>query len=204
MSDEDAIMLFNWLRFGTIFGLCTVGLVRWLAELGLDGEALTTLKVVMVLIFLVFWYFIILKARTPVAKLMIGSDRVSNLPFFIRMFAQSWHHLTGLYLVFAGLVSVYRLIMGLPDALGLMAALFFTLVSCLTVYGIGTVIIDRLLSKRQIQFQQANDSREDRDRPRSSRYTGSDLCRYSAPGASSSYFWVCRCLPSGAMGHRSF
>jgi moderate conductance mechanosensitive channel len=156
MSDEDASMLFNWLRAGTMVGLFAVGLLRWLAELGLDGEALTTLQIILVLGFLVFWYAVLLKARTPVAKLLIGNGQATNLPLFARLFAQSWHHLAGLYLVFACFVSVYRLVMELPDAMGLMAALFFTLIACLTVYGIGTVIIDRLLAKRQVKFKEDN------------------------------------------------
>ncbi|USG61487.1 mechanosensitive ion channel family protein [Sneathiella marina] len=156
MSDEDSIMLFNWLRAGTMIGLCTVGLTRWIGQLGLNTTSLTLIHIIMVLTFMVFWYVVLFKARNPVSKLISGHQPLSELSFFMRTVARGWHHLIGIYLVFAGLVSVFRLVMGLPDALGLMAALFFTLVACLTVYGIGTVIIDRLLARQQIQFQHDN------------------------------------------------
>jgi len=156
MSDADASNIFSWLRGIFIFGLSIVGLTEWLQQLGLNPTSLATLQIIMVVVFLTLINVVLYKARDAVSKLIRGATPSSELSLIVRIFAASWHHILGVYFAYAGIVSVYRLIMELPNALGLMGALFFTLIACLTVYGIGTVIIDRLLAKRHIQLHQEN------------------------------------------------
>ncbi len=150
LNDDDAITLFNWLRAGTIFGICMIEAGTWLEKLEFHDTLILLLRILITVGILAITLILLSKARQPISALILKPEDRPNAPLLQRIVAANWHHAVGLYVLVAGIVSIYRLIMGLPNALGLIGAMYMVLMVSLTAFGIGTVMIDRLLERRKI------------------------------------------------------
>ena len=150
-SDDDAQGIFRGsVIVFTIIGI-GVGLCKWMEALGLSPDVhKLTLSLALVvsalcLIVLAFSY------RKAIGGAFVSGADPSSLSVTARLFSGNWHVLFTLYVVVATLVSVLRLLLEKPSALGLVTLPILIAVAAIGVYGLGLVFIDRYFERNGIR-----------------------------------------------------
>jgi small-conductance mechanosensitive channel len=151
MSDAAAKRFFFWLLVNTVFMFSAIAFAAWMRRLGV-GQDFYTLAALYITAFLfLFNITLILRNRHAVSGAFSqvsrpGQSVAAPLRTF---FVGNWAGLLGFYLLCAWLTTVVRLVMGWPNALGLMGSMLLVLVGSTAVYGAGTILLERLFARRR-------------------------------------------------------
>ncbi len=149
LNDDDAAMLFWWLRASTIIGICVIESTNWLEKLDFHDNLIVLFRILATAIILILTLTLLAKARKPISSLIMKPEDKVSSSLLQRLVAYNWQYAVGLYAFVAAIFSMYRLVMDLPNAMGLIGAMYWVLMISLTAFGIGTVMIDRILERRR-------------------------------------------------------
>ncbi len=142
LSDDDAHGLHRGLMIILSIAALTTGLCIWMEELDLDRNAhLLSLLAATFVSMLLLSSFVIFKRRI-VAGMILGAGEPSQKPAALRYFARTWHIPAVLYLLVAWCVTAGRLLLELPDALGLVLGPILIFFLAIAIYGVAALIIE--------------------------------------------------------------
>ena len=155
LSDADAVRMHRGLMGILVIGAISIGMCLWMEALALNRDAhVLALMVTTLLATVLLSGFAIVERRT-VAGMILGAGAVEAKPGFVRLVAAVWHILAVLYFVVAWMVSSVRLILDLPNALGLVGDPVLIILFAIAGYGAALLLIEWLFTRRAAQRGQA-------------------------------------------------
>lgn len=149
MNDKAAAGLYQMLMAGTTVSIFILGLCLWMDRLGLDENTHKLTLIFGALSATVLLSAISLVYRQEIAQAVLGFGDAADKPVWLRTLAKTWHVLLIVYVAFAWLVTIVRLLLDLPNPMGLVGAPLAALTIGLTVYGIALVAIDKYFDRAQ-------------------------------------------------------
>lgn len=147
LGDEQAIVLYRWISAVSVLCVVLAGVNLWHLQIGFDKDALKALQLYSVVGVLLLNLSVIWRAHEPISALFQGRAGSLKKSYFMKFLTATWHLAFGLYFSIACVVTVYRLMMDLPNAAGLSAAMYLTFMLAISAYGVGTVVIDHFLAR---------------------------------------------------------
>ncbi len=151
LSDTDAHGIYRRavLVFGTIGSI--VGLCKWMEELGLNADA-HKLALVIGLSFAALSLIVLaLVHRKAIGGALVSGSASADLSVTARLISGNWHAIFIFYVVTATTVSVVRLLLEQPSALGLVTAPILVIMGGLGLYGLGLVMIDNYFERNGVR-----------------------------------------------------
>lgn len=149
MDDKAAAGLYQMLMIGTTVSIGILGLCLWMDRLGLDENTHKLSLIFGALSATILLSAISLVYRQEIAQAVLGFGEAADKPVWLRTLAKTWHVLLIVYVAFAWLVTMVRLLLDLPNPMGLVGAPLAALTIGLTVYGIALVAIDAYFDRAQ-------------------------------------------------------
>ncbi len=155
LSDADAVRMHRGLMGILIIGAISIGTCLWMEALALNRDAhVLALMVTTLLATVLLSGFAIVERRT-VAGMILGAGAADAKPGLMRLVAAVWHILAVLYFVVAWMVSSVRLVLDLPNALGLVGDPVLIILFAIAGYGAALLLIEWLFTRRAAQRGQA-------------------------------------------------
>ena len=159
LSDADSLSLYR----GSVFVFVTIGLVvglcRWMLGLGLDQDAHKLALVIGLFASALLLIGLALANRRAIAGALVSGQLGDELSVAGRLVSGNWHALFILYVAIATAVSVVRLLLDQPSALGLVTLPLLVAIGGVGLYGLGLVMIDRYFERNGLhQMQVASDA----------------------------------------------
>ncbi|MEZ5812218.1 MAG: mechanosensitive ion channel family protein [Rhizobiaceae bacterium] len=153
LNDTDAKMIqFDW-RNSMVAVIIFFSLTAWFDALDTNRDVYKLmLLATMTLAVLTFGYLTI-KHRKPFVGVLLGAGEPATKPLWRRLFANSWHVTSLVYLGLAWTISVYRTVLDLPSATLLVASPIIAFLGGVGSYGIVLLIIDKAYESRQRRFE---------------------------------------------------
>ena len=151
LSDTDSRRLYRgsimvFVTIGSVLGLC-----RWMDGLGLNADAHKLALVIGLGIAALSLIVLALGNRKAIANALVSGAAPADLSMTARLISGNWHVVLVLYVVVAAIVSVVRLLLGQPSALGLVTAPLLVIMGGLGLYGLGLVLIDRYFERNGVR-----------------------------------------------------
>ena len=148
LSDADAVGLHRSL-FGVLaFIALVLGMCIWMEALNLDVNAH-----LLSLIGATFWSAVALSGfairyRRAIAGVILGDTPAELQSLPAKLLARTWHVLATLYFLAAWAVMATRLVLDLPNALGLVTGPIVILLGAIASYGIALLLIEWMFRRR--------------------------------------------------------
>jgi small-conductance mechanosensitive channel len=142
LSDTDSHRIYRgsivvFVTIGTALGLC-----KWMDGLGLNPDAHKLALVFGLGIAALSLIVLAISNRKAIANALVSGAAPADLSVTARLISGNWHVLLVLYVVVAAMVSIVRLLLDQPSALGLVTAPLLVIVGGLGLYGLGLVLLD--------------------------------------------------------------
>ena len=148
LSDREAVTLQRGMLALLSVVALTGGVCLWMERLDLDWHAhllaligSMTLATLLIVAF-AFWQ------RRAVAGMILGPGDPAEKPLARRLLAKLWHVLAGLYVLSAWAVASVRLVLELPNALGLVTGPVLLLFLAIALYGVLLLLIEWAFSRK--------------------------------------------------------
>ena len=142
VSDDQARSLVRSLTAILVVAAVAGGTCAWMDSMDLDRNAhLLSLIGAMALTTLLMIAFTI-RQRRAVANMILGADGAEEKPLPLRLLAQFWHVLAIVYFLAAWSVAATRLVLDLPNALGLVTGPILILFLAIAAYGVALLLIE--------------------------------------------------------------
>jgi len=153
LDDAAARSLFAGLRAATWVAVAVSMVCLWLAWLGFDLRTDAFILVLATSIVALSFAVLAVAQRRVGADLILGppAGDGAERPLPTRLMARTWHVLAIVYLVMAWAISVYRELLAMPNAVGLVLAPVVAGLAGLTLYGIALLAVDRLFRGRGLR-----------------------------------------------------
>ncbi|TYC65211.1 mechanosensitive ion channel [Stappia sp. BW2] len=147
LSNQEATGLYRTLLVGTGVSLMAVAFCLWMERLGLSADIHKLALIAASALSMVILSGIAIVYRRVIARLIRGK-RGMDAPIWRRALAGVWHFLAVAYFFLAWGISAVRILLDLPDAIGLVGAPLEVLLMAAVAYGVLILIIDRVLLPR--------------------------------------------------------
>ena len=148
LSDRQAVTFHRGLLTLSIVIALAGGTCLWMEKLDLDWNAhLLALLGAMTLSTLLIVAFAVWQ-RDAVASMILGPGEPAEKPVAQRLLARVWHLLAGLYFVVAWAVASIRLVLELPNALGLVTGPVLIVFAAIAAYGVALLLIEWFFARR--------------------------------------------------------
>jgi small-conductance mechanosensitive channel len=144
---------------GSVFVFVTIGLMvglcRWMQGLGLSPDAHKLALIAGLFISVLLLIGLALANRKAIAGALVSGSPADELSVTGRLVSANWHVLFILYVMIATAVSVLRLLLDQPSALGLVTLPLLVAIGGVGLYGLGLVMIDRYFARNGLRKMQA-------------------------------------------------
>ncbi|MEJ8474649.1 mechanosensitive ion channel family protein [Roseibium algae] len=147
MADHHAKGLYRSMLIGIAVSAIVLALCKWMEKLGLPVNAHKLALIGAALLSCLILCGIAIVYRNVLGALIRGRAGEAA-PLWRRVISKSWHLVAVVYFLIAWAISSVRILLGLPDATGLVVAPLETLLITLVVYGLLILLIDRVLLPR--------------------------------------------------------
>jgi small-conductance mechanosensitive channel len=147
LGDDAAIGLRNGFRGATWIAAFGGGICMWLAMSGAGHDAHTIGLISATLVTAILFSILAARYREDIAGVILG-DSVEQPPIWRRLVARNWHILAVIYLSLAWISTAVRLLLNLPNPLGLVAGPILAGITGLAFYAVALWIIDRWFARR--------------------------------------------------------
>jgi small-conductance mechanosensitive channel len=147
LGDNAAIGLRNGFRGVTWIAAFGGGICMWLAMSGAGHDAHTIGLISATLVTAILFSILAARYREDIAGVILGARRV-EAPVWRRLIARNWHVLAVLYLLVAWAVTAVRLLLELPNPMGLVAGPILAGIAGLAFYAIALLVIERWFTRR--------------------------------------------------------
>lgn len=148
LNDADAIRMHRGLMGILVIGAVSIGMCVWMEALALNRDAHVLALMATTLLAMILLSGFAIAERRTVAGMILGAGPVESKPAFARLVAAVWHILAMLYFVVAWIVSSVRLILDLPNALGLVGDPVLIIFFAIAAYGAALLLIEWLFTQR--------------------------------------------------------
>ena len=158
LSDKEARGIYRgsilvFVTIGSVVGICS-----WMQMLGLNEDAHKLALVIGLCIAALSLIALAIVYRKAIGNALVSGTSSAELSLTARLVSSNWHVFMILYLLFATLVSVVRLLLDQPSALGLVTAPLLVIVGGFGFYGLGLVLIDKYFERNgQIQVHNGSE-----------------------------------------------
>lgn len=149
LDDDEANRIFLDVRWAIAIPIVAFALADWMRRLDLDGDAHKLLMVLTTLLGALVIGFITIKHRKAIHGVVLGAGDELAKPLWRKFLADTWHIWALIYLAASVVVSVVRLLLGLPSATSLIAAPAVAFIGAVAGFGILLVVIDRIYDSRE-------------------------------------------------------
>ncbi len=153
LDTPTATMVYRDLYWGFGVAVVLIAISEWMSRLDLDGDAHKLLLIVSTILGALLIGAMLIRHRTPLAQVIMGAGDPASKPLWRRVLSRGWLALGMVYLVVAVMVTVVRVLLGLPSATILIAAPLIAFIVGLAAYGIFLVLIDTFYRNRRNSFE---------------------------------------------------
>ncbi|GAB2183306.1 mechanosensitive ion channel domain-containing protein [Roseibium sp. LAB1] len=147
LSNQEATGLYRTLLIGTGISLTAVAFCLWMERLGLSPDFHKLALIAASALSMVILSGIAMAYRRVIARLIRGK-KGAEAPIWRRALAGVWHFIAVAYFFLAWGISTVRILLDLPNAIGLVAAPLEVLLMAAVAYGLLILLIDRVLLPR--------------------------------------------------------
>ncbi|MCA1299000.1 mechanosensitive ion channel family protein [Stappia indica] len=149
MGDRDAHGLYRWLMGVSFITFAAMGVCNWMAAMGLEASAHKLALIGTVTVSCLLLAVVIVLYRRPLGRLLVGDPQAeASVIGWRRVLALLWLPLVLVYFLAALAISVVRVLLDQPSALGLVAAPVMAALLGSVLYGVLVLLIDRWLLPR--------------------------------------------------------
>lgn len=151
LEDAEARSLFRGLRRAVWVASAVGAACVWTALFGIAEDAHTLTLITASLVSATIFGILAIRHRRPVAAMIRGSDdpAAPTRPLPLRLLARTWHVIALVYLAAAWSITTVRLLLGAPDAMGLVLSPVFAAIAGLAAYAIALLVIEKAFEGRQ-------------------------------------------------------
>ncbi len=153
IDTPTAQSVYRDLYWGFGVAVVLIALAEWMHRLDIDGDAHKLLLIASTIFGAILIGFMLVRHRMPLAAVILGPGNPAEKPLWRRVVAGGWLIFALLYLVVAVLVTIVRLLLGLPSATILIAAPVIAFIAALAIFGIILVLIDSVYRNRSRAFE---------------------------------------------------
>ena len=146
LGDAAAVGLRNGFRVATWIAALGGGICMWLAMSGAGHDAHTIGLMAASLVTAVLFSVLAVRYHDDIAGAILG-DKRKDQPVWRRLLARNWHFLAILYLMLAWAVTAVRLLLGLPNPLGLVGGPILAGLAGLAFYALALLLIDKWFAR---------------------------------------------------------
>lgn len=147
LSNQEATGLYRTLLVGSAISLAAVAFCLWMERLGLSSDVHKLALIAASALSMVILSGIAIVYRRVIARLIRGKNG-AEAPIWRRVLASGWHFVAVAYFFLAWGISAVRILLDLPDAIGLVGAPLEVLLMAAVAYGLLILLIDRVLLPR--------------------------------------------------------
>ncbi|MEC9471913.1 MAG: mechanosensitive ion channel domain-containing protein, partial [Pseudomonadota bacterium] len=147
LSNQEATGLYRTLLVGSAISLAAVAFCLWMERLGLSPDIHKLALIAASALSMVILSGIAIVYRRVIARLIRGK-KGAEAPIWRRVLASGWHFVAVAYFFLAWGISAVRILLDLPDAIGLVGAPLEVLLMAAVAYGLLILLIDRVLLPR--------------------------------------------------------
>jgi moderate conductance mechanosensitive channel len=147
LGDDAAIGLRNGFRVATWVAAFGGGICMWLAMSGAGHDAHTVGLVAASLVTATLFSVLAVRYHKDIAGAILD-ERSGRPPIWRRVLAHNWHFLAVIYLLLAWAVTAVRLLLDLPNPLGLVGGPILAGIVGLALYAVALLIIDKWFERR--------------------------------------------------------
>ncbi|GGE86177.1 hypothetical protein GCM10007285_12200 [Stappia taiwanensis] len=149
MGDRDAHGLYRWLMGVSFITFAAMGVCNWMAAMGLEASAHKLALIGTVTLSCLLLAVVVVLYRRPLGRLLVGNPHAeASVMGWRRVVALLWLPLVLVYFLAALAISVVRVLLDQPSALGLVAAPVMAALLGSVLYGVLVLLIDRWLLPR--------------------------------------------------------
>jgi small-conductance mechanosensitive channel len=154
LDDDGASALFRWLVASAVIMFVLGVVMSWLEQIEVRYDAWALNALICTSLVLLFNLVLVASNRTRVANIIAGAGggQLSRGGTFL---VRNWHLIVAAYLVAAWIVTVIRLVMGWPDAVGLSGGMVAVLIVSLALYAAGSVMLHAYFVGRRARAHEA-------------------------------------------------
>ena len=147
LSNQEATRLYRTLLVGSAISLAAVAFCLWMERLGLSPDIHKLALIAASALSMVILSGIAIVYRRVIGRLIRGK-KGAEAPIWRRVLASGWHFVAVAYFFLAWGISAVRILLDLPDAIGLVGAPLEVLLMAAVAYGLLILLIDRVLLPR--------------------------------------------------------
>lgn len=149
MGDRDAHGLYRWLMGVSFITFAAMGVCNWMAAMGLEASVHKLALIGTVAVTCLLLGLVVVLYRRPLGRLLVGDLHAeASAMGWRRVVALLWLPLVLVYFLAALAISVVRVLLDQPSALGLVAAPVMAALLGSVLYGVLVLLIDRWLLPR--------------------------------------------------------
>ncbi|MDA0341475.1 MAG: mechanosensitive ion channel [Proteobacteria bacterium] len=156
LGDDAAIGLRNGFRIATWIAAMGGGICMWLSMSGAGHDAHTIGLVAASLVTAILFSVLSVRYHQAIAGAILGT-KVEQQPVWRRLLARNWHILAVVYLLLAWTITAVRLLLDLPNPLGLVGGPILAGIAGLTFYAMALLIIDKWFERKHRHTLEAED-----------------------------------------------
>lgn len=154
INNEEASSLYRWLTVSSILTIGLIGSNTWLKEIDLPLDLLKLYALVGSSLFFAFHVILLSAKRKVIGKTIRGDGSFSGSVTTLRgLVSKNWLPLSLIYLIASWLTFTIRIVLDIPHAYGLAGGMILILMASLTVYALGSVLIDKCLRPPVLELE---------------------------------------------------
>ncbi len=154
LSDEAADKMQRQWRRAALTVILLSAFFVWLAFIGLSSDTLKLVVITCLLLSALLFGTLAYRHRNEIKDIILGKGAPSNKPIWRRILASQAYAIMIGYLAVAWVISVYRIILDLPDSLSIIGSPITALILAIATYSTLLVVIDRFYVARQKRFEE--------------------------------------------------
>ncbi|MEO1001309.1 MAG: mechanosensitive ion channel domain-containing protein, partial [Pseudomonadota bacterium] len=147
LSDEDAIKLYRWASAVSFLGLITLATTAWLSAMDVAPEARAVVTITLSLLSTLVFIIGLRRAKPAISGMILDGRAKRDATWPARIAATVWAPAVLIYLILAFVEGSYRLIMGLPGGVPVMAGLYFGFLAAMTIYAVTVYGVERIFAR---------------------------------------------------------
>lgn len=161
LETEAARSLHRSLNIVLGISVSIVAVCMWMEELGLQNDSHLLLLICGTLTITAMLSMLTYRYRDVVSRGLLGRCP-DNRNVLLRFFGRKWHIFVILYFAFSFVMTTYRLLLGLPSALGLALKPAIFVFLGIAVYGLTLIVIDRFSGCSREEVDEEDDGEAER------------------------------------------
>lgn len=147
LDDHDAKRLFRWLCAVAALDICTILIIAWVRELGLNYDVFAFLNAGLSGLIVLINILMVLVNRRAISSALRHGRAPMECSLLVRVLSQLWAPIVILYVIYAWGALTYALILGDPGDVPLIAGAYVILLSIIVVYGVINFVIERSFAR---------------------------------------------------------